>query len=143
MEVGSHLRNDMIPHETVSATLVAWLPGAGIAIWDWIPFLSHVASTSKYFSLHIIVQLSGNESKVHVFQVSLPTRVKAHVVSFRRSAQKAPCSSFSRCDILSMHMQNIALLISKEKSMEHHSPPISQEAKTTIADVVRWAHELA
>jgi hypothetical protein len=42
-----------------------------------------------------------------------------------------------------MHMQNIALLISKEKSMEHHSPPISQEAKTTIADVVRWAHELA
>jgi hypothetical protein len=89
MEVGSHLRNDMIPHETVSA------------------------------------------------------RVKAHVVSFRRSAQKAPCSSFSRCDMLSMHMQNIALLISKEKSMEHHSPPISQEAKTTIADVVRWAHELA
>jgi hypothetical protein len=27
--------------------------------------------------------------------------------------------------------------------MEHHSPPMSQEAKTTIADVVRWAHELA
>ena len=27
--------------------------------------------------------------------------------------------------------------------MEHYSPPISQAAKTTIADVVRWAHELA
>ncbi len=27
--------------------------------------------------------------------------------------------------------------------MKHHSPPISHEAKTTIADVVRWAHELA
>jgi SRSO17 transposase len=35
------------------------------------------------------------------------------------------------------------LSISKEKNMEHHSPPMSQEAKTTIADVVRWAHELA
>jgi hypothetical protein len=143
MEVGSLLQHDMIPHDTVSATMDAWLPGAGIAVWDWIPFLSHEASTHKYFSLHIIVQLSGSESKVQVFQVSLPTRVKAHVSAFARSAQKAPCSSFSRCDMLSMHMQNTALSISKEKSMEHHSPPITQEAKTTIADVVRWAHELA
>ena len=33
--------------------------------------------------------------------------------------------------------------VSKEKRMEYHSPSISQEAKTTITDVVRWAYELA
>ena len=89
MEVGSHLQNDMVPQDTVSATLDAWLPGAGIAVWDGIPLLLHEASTSEYFSLHIIVQLSGSESKAHMFQVILPTRVKAHVVSFRAKRSKS------------------------------------------------------
>jgi hypothetical protein len=55
---------------------------------------------------------------------------------------KASCSSFSHCNMLSMHIQNTALLISKEKSMKHHPLTISHEARTTIADVARWAHEL-
>jgi hypothetical protein len=88
MEVGSHLQNDMVPHDTVSATLDVWLPGAGIAVWDWIPLLLHEASTSEYFSLHIIVQLSGSQSKAHVFQVILPTRVKAHVSAFAEALKK-------------------------------------------------------
>ena len=62
----------MIPHDTVSATLDAWLPGAGIVVWDWIPLLLHETSPSEYFSLHI-VELSESESKVHLEQVNLPT----------------------------------------------------------------------
>jgi SRSO17 transposase len=45
--------------------------------------------------------------------------------------------------MLSTSIHITALSISKEKSMQYHSPPISQEAKTTITDVVRWAYELA
>jgi SRSO17 transposase len=40
-------------------------------------------------------------------------------------------------------MQNTAWSISKEKRMKHHSPPISQTAEITIAEVVRWTQELA
>jgi len=88
MEVGSHLQHDLIPHDTVSATMDAWLPGAGIAVWDWIPFLLYEASTHKYFPLHIIVQLSGSESKVQVFQANfilaiLHARVTSRLSRFR------------------------------------------------------------
>jgi hypothetical protein len=89
MEVESHLQHDMIPHDTVSATLDAWPPGAGIVVWDWIPLLLHETSTSEYFSLHI-VELSESESKVHLEQVNLPTRVKAQVVSFLQFGRSSP-----------------------------------------------------
>jgi SRSO17 transposase len=42
-----------------------------------------------------------------------------------------------------MHIQTTALSIRKEKRMKPHAPTIPQAAKTTIADVVGWAHELA
>ena len=90
MEVGSHLQNDMIPHDTVSATRDAWRAGAGITVWDWIPLLSNEAFTYECFSPHIIVQLSESESKVHVFQsivfqANLSTSVKPHVARFRKT----------------------------------------------------------
>jgi SRSO17 transposase len=45
--------------------------------------------------------------------------------------------------MLSTSIHITVLSSSKEKRMEYHSPSISQEAKTTITDVVRWAYELA
>jgi hypothetical protein len=45
--------------------------------------------------------------------------------------------------MLCTHLQNTALSISKEKRMKQCSSTIPHVAKTTIADVVRWAHELA
>jgi len=46
------------------------------------PFFSHEASTNDRFPLHTILGLFGSESKVHLFQEILPTRVKAHLARF-------------------------------------------------------------
>src|SRR5579872_3589516 len=45
--------------------------------------------------------------------------------------------------MLSMHIQNTALSLGKEKSMKDDSFSRPQEAQTTITDVVQWSEELA
>jgi hypothetical protein len=73
----------------------AWVPGVCIVVWAWISLRSHEASTHEYFSLHIIVKLSGSESKVHVFQAIffqtiLHASVTSHLARFPKDLLLVP-----------------------------------------------------
>jgi hypothetical protein len=50
---------------------------------------SHVVSLTASVPFHLIVQLSESKHKVHLFQIILPTSVKAHAVSLLAKRSKS------------------------------------------------------
>lgn len=72
----------------------------------------------------------------------LPASAQAHVARVRSSARTSS-AALARFGKLSLRLQHTVFLSSKEQCMKYLFSPRVQAAKTPLADVVRWAHDLA